>query len=83
MEPSKENVLLKKGWFVLIPGIVVAAVFLRYGIHWLMLAYSMNNPYEFLMFFFSASMVILINATLLVILLVTAAQKLRSQVLKD
>lgn len=83
MKPNEQNALLSKGWFVLIPGIVVAAVFLRYGIHWLVLAYTLKNPYEFLMFFFSASMVILINATLLVILLVTVGKKLRAQAMKE
>jgi len=83
MENNKQNALLNNSWLVLGLGILLAGIFLLYGIRGLVLAYSMTSPFEFLMFFFSSSMVILINATLLLILLVTAFLKLRSQLLKE
>ena len=83
MESKEQNVLLSNRWLVLGLGIILAGIFLLYGIRVLMLAYSMTNPFEFLMFFFSASMLILINATLLLILLVTAFLKFRSQLRKE
>ncbi len=83
MENNKQNALLNNSWLVLGLGILLAGIFLLYGIRGLVLAYSMTSPFEFLMFFFSFSMVILINATLLLILLVTAFLKLRSQLLKE
>ena len=64
---------------MLVSGIIVAGIFLCYGIRWLILAYTLTNPHEFLMFFFSASMVILVNAALLLVLLVSAFLKLRAQ----
>lgn len=83
MESKTHNPLLSTRWLILFPGIILAAIFLAQGIRWLILAYGMTSPFYFLMFFFSASMVILINATLLVILVVTAFLKLRSQISKE
>jgi len=83
MESKEQNVLLSNSWLVLGLGIILAGIFFLYGIRVLVLAYSMTNPFEFLMFFFSASMIILINATLLLILLVTAFLKFRSQLRKE
>jgi hypothetical protein len=79
METKPQNPLLTDRWLILVSGIIVAGIFLCYGIRWLVLAYSMTNPHVFLMFFFSASMVILINATLLFVLLVTVFLKLRAR----
>jgi ABC-type antimicrobial peptide transport system permease subunit len=36
-------------------------LFLLFGINALMAAYSVNNPYEFIMYFFSSSLIILIS----------------------
>ena len=83
MESNKQTALLNNRWLVLVLGILLAGIFLVYGIRGLVLSYAMTNPFEFLMFFFSSSMIILINATLLLILLVTAFLKLRSQLLKE
>ena len=83
MENEKQKTLLNNNWFVLGLGILLSAIFLLYGVRGLVLAYSMTSPFEFLMFFFSSSMIILINATILLILFVTAFLKLRSQLLKE
>ncbi len=40
---------------------IVSAIFLILGIETLMTAYSLNNPLEFIMYFFSASLIILIS----------------------
>ena len=43
----------------------VAAFFLHFGVHQMFLAYRHQHPAEFLVFFFSASFIILISGTLL------------------
>jgi len=51
-------------WFWWLKNILIALfslLFLVFGIHALMSAYSMKNPYEFIMYFFSSSLIILIS----------------------
>lgn len=51
-------------WFWWLKNILIALfslLFLVFGIQALMAAYSMKNPYEFIMYFFSSSLIILIS----------------------
>ena len=51
-------------WFWWSRNILIAffsLFFLVFGIQALMMAYSMNNPYEFIMYFFSSNLIILIS----------------------
>ncbi|MDD5723589.1 MAG: hypothetical protein PHY29_07625 [Syntrophales bacterium] len=42
---------------------IVSLFFLMWGVDVLVYAYTLNNPLEFLMYFFSSSMLILVSAT--------------------
>lgn len=46
--------------------ILVACFFLGFGIHLLVAAYHLNDPFYFVMTFFSSNLIILISAALLV-----------------
>lgn len=54
-------------WWVLHVGLSFAAVFfLFFGIHLLVAAYGLADPFHFVMTFFASNLIILISATLLV-----------------
>ena len=53
-------------WFFQIIMILISIFFAIFGIDLLIGAYSINNPFTFIMLFFSASFIILISLTLLV-----------------
>lgn len=53
-------------WFQIIAIGLVSLFFLVYGIEMLVGAYSLKNPMDFMMFFFSASFMILVSAVGLV-----------------
>lgn len=46
--------------------ILVACFFLGFGVHLLVAAYHLNDPFYFVMTFFSSNLIILISAALLV-----------------
>ena len=46
--------------------IVVGCFFLLFGIHLLISAYRLNNPFWFIMTFFASNLIILISAALLI-----------------
>jgi len=53
-----------RSWFWWLKNILIAIfslLFLVFGIQALMASYSMKNPYEFIMYFFSSSLIILIS----------------------
>ncbi len=52
-------------WFFQILMINVSIFFIIFGIDLLIGAYSINNPFTFIMIFFSSSFIILISLTLL------------------
>lgn len=62
---------------MLVTGIVLATIFTLFGIRQLVSSYCVNDPYVFLMLFFSASMIILVNSTILLILTVLGYRKTR------
>ena len=53
-------------WFLQILMIILSIFFTIFGIDLLIGAYSINNPFTFIIFFFSSSFIILISLTLLV-----------------
>ena len=56
---------MKYRWWVLqVIMFLVSIFFLLFGIDLLILAYTLNDPFNFIMTFFSASFVILISLTL-------------------
>lgn len=56
---------MKYRWWVLqVMMFLVSIFFLVFGIDLLILAYTLNDPFNFIMTFFSASFVILISLTL-------------------
>ncbi len=56
---------MKYRWWVLqVIMFLVSIFFLVFGIDLLILAYTLNDPFNFIMTFFSASFVILISLTL-------------------
>ena len=54
---------MKMRWLILLP---VGCFFLFFGIYLLLSAYSLNNPFWFVMTFFASSLIILISAALIV-----------------
>jgi uncharacterized membrane protein len=64
-------------WFFIAVGIVLSTVFLSFGVQHLVGSYYIEGPYLFLMLFFSSSMIILINGTILFVLIVLAIRKIR------
>ncbi len=52
-------------WFFQILMIIISIFFTIFGIDLLIGAYSINNPFNFIMIFFSSSFIILISLTLL------------------
>ena len=52
-------------WIRHVVFILVGAFFLYYGIELLIGAYDLNDPFVFIMTFFAANFIILINATLI------------------
>ena len=52
-------------WFLQVIMIFISIFFTIFGIDLLIGAYSINNPFTFIMIFFSASLMILISLTLL------------------
>ena len=53
--------------------------FLFFGIHLLILAYHLNDPFWFIMTFFSSNLIILISAALLVGFIIRAIQSRKSE----
>jgi hypothetical protein len=53
--------------------------FLVFGIHLLILAYHLNDPFWFIMTFFSSNLIILISAALLVGVIIRAIQSRKSE----
>lgn len=52
-------------WIIQVIMIIISIFFVLFGIDLLISAYSINNPFTFIMLFFSASLIILISLTLL------------------
>ncbi|MFZ1983651.1 MAG: hypothetical protein WAU91_04510 [Desulfatitalea sp.] len=46
--------------------IVVSILFMLFGIHVLVVAYRLNDPFSFVLSFFASNFIILISATLIV-----------------
>ncbi len=64
--PQLGRVAMKYNWWALqIFLTVVSACFLAFGINLLMDSYALNDPFNFIMVFFAASLMILISATLM------------------
>ena len=56
---------MKYSWWIIQIGMIVLSLFFTiFGIDLLISAYLINNPYTFIMLFFSASFIILISLTL-------------------
>ena len=53
-------------WILQVVLILVGSFFLYYGIELLISAYSLKDPYTFLMTFFASNFIILISAALIV-----------------
>ena len=56
-------------WIKYILFSVVSCLFLLFGIQILILAYRLNDPFVFIMTFFSSNLIILISAALLIVFL--------------
>jgi len=67
------------GWIQ--EGILSAACvfFLLFGIHLMIAAYGLNNPFWFIMTFFSSSLIILISATLLLGFIIRMIRRYRTR----
>ena len=52
-------------WFRQVILILAGCFFLTFGIHILIAAYKLKNPYSFIMTFFASNLIILISATLI------------------
>ena len=65
-------------WPIICCGTIFAALFFLFGIDQLIASYSSTDPYSFLMLFFSSSMIILVNGTILFVLLVLGLRKFRN-----
>lgn len=76
---EKQNRSLKYKGIVFGIGIVLSGFFVFFGIHELIAAYSMTNPFAFLMFFFSSCLIILINTTIFLVLIVKSYTMFHSQ----
>ncbi|SDU16667.1 hypothetical protein SAMN04487931_10597 [Desulfobacula phenolica] len=57
-------------WFFQIIMTLVSVFFLIFGLDLLISAYSLNNPFNFIMTFFAASFIILISLTLMISFLI-------------
>jgi len=53
-------------WFRQVILILAGCFFLTFGIHILIAAYNLKDPYSFIMAFFASNLIILISATLIV-----------------
>ena len=71
------------GWIQ--EGILSAACvfFLLFGIHLMIAAYGLNNPFWFIMTFFSSSLIILISATLLLGFILRMIRRYRTRGERD
>jgi len=67
------------GWIQ--EGVLSAAslFFLLFGIHLLVAAYGLNNPFWFVMTFFSSSLIILISAALLLGFIIRMVARYKGQ----
>lgn len=52
-------------WIKQIAVAVISVLFLIKGVHVLVGSYQLNNPFEFIMYFFSSSLLILVSACIL------------------
>ena len=52
-------------WFRQVILILAGCFFLTFGIHILIAAYELKDPYSFIMTFFASNLIILISATLI------------------
>ncbi|CCK80046.1 hypothetical protein [Desulfobacula toluolica] len=57
-------------WFFQVIMTLVSIFFLIFGLDLLISAYSLNNPFNFIMTFFAASFIILISLTLMISFLI-------------
>lgn len=64
-------------WPIILFGTVLSAFFFLLGVNQLIASYETNDPYLFLMLFFSSSMIILVNGTIFFVLGMMALRKLR------
>ena len=62
-------------WPIIFCGCVFSAVFCLFGVNQLIASYGAEEPYSFLMLFFSSSMIILVNGTIFVVLVVIGIRK--------
>jgi len=53
-------------WLRQVALVLLGAFFLYFGIHLLISAYDLNDPYMFIMTFFASNFIILISATLVI-----------------
>jgi len=77
-----------RSWFWCLRNILIAfssLFFLVFGIQALIAAYSMKNPYEFIMHFFSSSLIILVSIVGIIYIAfrLRAALKLRTKAEDD
>jgi hypothetical protein len=64
-------------WIIQIVMILVSIFFLVFGIDLMWAAYSLDNPYNFIMTFFSASFIILISLALAISFVIKMIRVLR------
>lgn len=65
-------------WIKNIALVLLSCFFLLFGIMVLISAYKLNNPFDFIMSFFSSNLIILISATLLFGFLYRIYRRLRN-----
>ena len=64
-------------WMKHIALVFLSLFFLVFGIMVLISAYHLNDPYQFIMSFFSSNFIILISATLLFVFVIQMVRKYR------
>ncbi len=57
-------------WFFQVLGMLISAFFIIFGIDLLRGAYTLNDPFSFVMVFFAASFILLISLTLFISFLI-------------
>ncbi len=64
-------------WFIQVIMILASIFFIIFGINLLISAYSINNPFTFIMIFFSSSFMILISLTLFICFIIKLVRMYR------
>ena len=64
-------------WFIQVLMILLSVFFTIFGIDLLVGAYSINNPFTFIMIFFSSSFIILISLTLFIVFIIKIVRMYR------